>query len=286
LLNDETPDDQPTATGIAAMTALATPSSTRTVERALSLLAEVCDEGALSLAECARRVQLPASTALRLLRTLEAAGFVTRGGDGSFRAGTRVIQLGALALGRQPLVGLAQPRLESIVERTGESAYLAIRGPADTAVYVAMVEGTRTIRHTSWVGRAIAFDGLAVGAALTGDIAPAHYLSQRDPSEPDVTAIAAPVRWPGGVAGALNLIGPTYRIDEAALHSYGRIVADEAAAMSVELGAPAPAAPPAAPPAGPSARPATGSRSARRPIDPPVRTPVGAPAGTQEASAQ
>ena len=38
------------------------------------------------------------------------------------------------------LVRLAEPRLQRIVEQTGESAYLAIRGPGDTAVYIAMVE--------------------------------------------------------------------------------------------------------------------------------------------------
>jgi IclR family acetate operon transcriptional repressor len=225
------------------VTTLAAPGSTRTVERALGLLAEVCSEGALSLSECARRVQLPASTALRLLRTLEATGFVTRGADGNFRAGIRVVQLGALALGRQPLIGLAQPRLQRIVELTGESAYVAIRGPADTAVYVAMVEGTHAVRHTSWVGRAIAFSGLAVGVALTGATPPEGYVAQRDPNEPDVTGIAAPIRWAGGIAGALNLIGPTYRIDEATLQQFGAIVAAEAADISTALGVPQTAPP-------------------------------------------
>ena len=48
---------------------------TRTVERALALLATVCREDAPSLTECARSTELPPSTALRLLRTLERADF-------------------------------------------------------------------------------------------------------------------------------------------------------------------------------------------------------------------
>jgi urocanate hydratase len=219
------------------VTQFAQSGSTRTVGRALDLLAEVCTEGALSLSECARRTQLPASTALRLLRTLEASGFVFRGGDGMFRAGTRLIQLGALALGRQSLVLQLQPTLKRIVEQTGESTYLVTRGPADTAVYLGMVEGTHAIRHTSWVGRAIALADLAVGRALNDDVPDCGYVAQRDRREPDVTAIAAPVRWFGGVVAALNLLGPTYRIDEPTMHSYGRIVATEAAAMSRQLGA-------------------------------------------------
>ena len=214
---------------------LANPA-TRTVERALDLLAAVCAEPAISLTECARRAELPASTALRLLRTLESTGFVARDRAGAFRPGPRIIQLGATALGRQSLVALAQPSLARIVERTGESTYLVVRGAGDTVLYLAMAEGTHAIRHTSWVGRAIALADLAVGAALAGDVPPAGYVAQRDPHEPDVTAIAAPVRRPGGIAAALNLLGPTYRIDDETTHAYGRIVSAEAAAIGALLG--------------------------------------------------
>ena len=211
--------------------------STRTVDRALGLLAEVSMSEAISLSECARRTNLAPSTALRLLRTLETAGFVARSADGTFRPGTRLIQLGALALGRHSLLARVQPSLQRIVERTGESTYLVIRGVGDTAVYLAMVEGTHAIRHTSWVGRAIQLEDLAVGRALAGDVPPAGYVVQRDRLEPDVTAIAAPIRWAGGIAGALNLLGPTYRIDEATMHSYGEIVAREAGALGHQFSA-------------------------------------------------
>ena len=45
--------------------------STRTVERALALLATICDRGGANLADSARECDLAPSTALRLLRTLE-----------------------------------------------------------------------------------------------------------------------------------------------------------------------------------------------------------------------
>ena len=212
-------------------------SSTRTVERALALLAHVADNAASTLSACARSTGLAPSTALRLLRTLEAAGFVVRTPAGRYEPGNRLIQLGAVALGRQPLVHQAGPSLQRIVERTGESAYLVIRGAADTAIYLAMVEGTHAIRHTSWVGRAIPLEDLAVAGALRGDVTPFGYVSQRDRLEPDVTAIAAPIRWARGIAGALNLLGPTYRIDDATMHAYGRIVAHEADVIGAQLGA-------------------------------------------------
>lgn len=207
----------------------------RTVERALALLAEVSVGEHLTLSECARRTSLAPSTALRLLRTLEATGFIEKQGTG-YQPGTRLVQLGAIALARQSLVTQVRPSLQRIVERTGESTYFVIRGAGNTAVYVAMVEGTHAIRHTSWVGRAIALEDLAVEQALIGTVSPCGYVAQRDRDAPDVTAIAAPIRWTGGVAGALNLLGPTYRMDEQTMHSYGAIVAAEADAIGAHLG--------------------------------------------------
>jgi urocanate hydratase len=211
--------------------------STRTVDRALALLSEVCSGEAVTLTTCARHTGLPASTALRLLRTLESAGFIARDDDGSFRAGSTMIQLGANALGRHELARLAAPALDRLVARTSESAYLSIRGVLDTAVYIAVVEGTHAVRHTSWVGRAVPMAGLAVGEVLTGSVPSSGYVAGRDREQPDVTAIVAPVRYPGGVAAALSVIGPTYRIDETTMHDYGRILADEAEALSRQLGA-------------------------------------------------
>jgi IclR family acetate operon transcriptional repressor len=211
-------------------------SSTRAVERALALLSEVCTREAVTLTECARHTSLPSSTALRLLRTLESAGFVSRDERGSFRAGPRMIQHGARAIGRNELARLASPALDRIGTATRESAYLSIRGAGDTAVYIAQVEGTHAVRHSSWIGRAVPMDGLAVGQALRGEIPAAGYVAARDRLEPDVTAIVAPVRYPGGIAGALSVLGPTYRIDKATMHEYGRIVATEATELSARLG--------------------------------------------------
>ena len=60
-------------------------ASTRTVDRALDLLAAVTEQPRLSLTEAARATELPASTALRLLRSLEGSGFVARDDDGAYR---------------------------------------------------------------------------------------------------------------------------------------------------------------------------------------------------------
>jgi len=210
---------------------------TRTVERALALLG-VVTEAPTSLSECARLTSLPPSTALRLLRTLEAAGFASRDAAGDFGAGPRMVQLGATSLASHELTRAATPALERIVEATGESSYLSVRGVGDTALYLALVEGTHAVRHTSWVGRSIPMAGLAVGRALTDDVPEADgYVAERDLGEPDVTAIVAPIRSRGGVIGALSVLGPTYRIDDETMHRYGRVVAEESTRLSEHFGA-------------------------------------------------
>lgn len=210
-------------------------TSTRTVERALGLLAEVCGAGSISLSECARRANLPTSTALRLLRTLEQAGFVARDGEGQFCAGPWLVRLGATAFGNHELIRLAHPVLQRLVAATGESAYLSGFGPGRTALYLAVVEGTHAIRHTSWVGRTLPLNGTAVGTALLGQTPPAGWIGLRSKVEPDVTAVAAPIVRPAGVAGALSIVGPTYRIDDGRLHQYGQLLNTEATALSARF---------------------------------------------------
>ncbi|MHA7239254.1 IclR family transcriptional regulator [Arthrobacter sp. TMS1-12-1] len=209
-------------------------SSTRTVERALVLLGAVCGAGSLTLADAAREADLSASTALRLLRTLEGTGFVRRDAAGAYRPGLRVVQLGAQALGHESLVSLAEPALDRLVEQTGESAYLSVPSHDGEGVYLAMREGTHSVRHASWVGRSIPLAHTAVGAVLTGGPPDGGFVVVRDGVEADVTAIAAPVSPGGRAIAALSVVVPSYRITDAESRRIGSLVAQEAVALLAE----------------------------------------------------
>ncbi|MCT2007008.1 IclR family transcriptional regulator [Micrococcus lylae] len=186
-------------------------ASTRTVDRALDLLAAVTERSALTLSDAARQTDLAPSTALRLLRSLEGAGLVTRDDDGRYRPGAQLIRLGARAFTREPLVELSGEPMRALAEKTGESVYLAIAGPADTAVYIAIVEGTHSVRHTNWVGRTVPLDGTAVGAVLRGEVEADSVAMIKDTVERDVTALSAPITVQGSPVGALSTLVPTYR---------------------------------------------------------------------------
>ncbi|WP_235282327.1 IclR family transcriptional regulator [Microbacterium sp. SA39] len=202
------------------------------MERALSLLAVVCDRGRTTLAESSRLVDLSPSTALRLLRTLESTGFVRKDADGSYRPGSRVVQLGTQALNHESLVGFCHTEMLDLVERTGESAYLSVAGHADTALYLAITEGTHSVRHASWVGRTIPLDGSAAGAALTGLTPAIGYVTVEQGVESDVTAIAAPIHSGARVVAALSLVIPSYRMTKDLATSYGDLLVEATERLS------------------------------------------------------
>lgn len=211
-------------------------SSTRTVERALALVAAVCERGRASLAEAARDVGLPASTALRLMRTLEAGSFLSRDDDGGYRPGSRLIQLGAQSLGKEMLVTLSRRPMEDLVGATGESVYLSVEGHQSTALYIGIVEGTHSVRHANWVGRTIPLDGSAAGQVLRDQIPEAGYVVVGSSVESDVTALSAPIRAGGRVVAALSILVPTYRIDEAKSARFGQLLLEAAEQVSRGLG--------------------------------------------------
>ena len=209
--------------------------ATRTVERALALLASVCDRGGVNLADTARDCELAPSTALRLLRTLEATGFVRRDGSGLYRPGSRIIQLGAQALSSESLIDLAGPAMEELATETGESVYLSVEGHAATAVYLRIVEGTHSVRHASWVGRTVPLDTSAAGHALRGKVSESGFVVVERGVETDVTAIACPVRSQARIVAAMSLVVPSYRLTARQSSQYGRLLLSAAADVSARL---------------------------------------------------
>lgn len=214
-------------------------STTRSVERALNFLAVICERGKVSLADSARACELAPSTALRLLRTLESTGFVRRDENGNFSPGGRIIQLGAQALSNESLIDLTRPAMERLVEAGGESVYLSIVGHRATALYIAIAEGTHSVRHTSWVGSTIPLTGTAAGRALSGTVPGDGYTLVQSGVERDVTAIAAPIRAGHRALAALSIVAPSYRIDAEEAARLGALLAAEVAGLSTGLSRPA-----------------------------------------------
>src|SRR4051794_23001865 len=125
------------------------------VARALAILDELgsAPDG-LGVNELARRIGVNASTASRLLATLEAGGVVERAAGGPYRLGLRLVALADGVLARLDVRDLARPRLRALVAATGETATLSVPGafeagtvdfvpPGASGVSVARLRGPR-----------------------------------------------------------------------------------------------------------------------------------------------
>lgn len=217
--------------------------STRAVDRALALLEHVVSAPAApSLVEAARAVELPVSTAARLLASLESRDLLRRGADGRYWAGARMFAVAAAAMRGLSVYELAEPHLEELSAQTGESTYLVVRVDEQHGVYIRQVQSRSSIRHASWLGRTIELAGTATGAAFDDRELVDGYAVNRGAIEPDAATAAAPVRSAGGeIEAVMSVIAPSFRLSDQRLMEIGRLVAAHAQALSLEIGA-APAA--------------------------------------------
>ena len=213
--------------------------STRTVDRAFDLLTSVTESGSgASLSELARATGLSPATASRLLATLVKRGLVRRDEQGIYRSGLALMQMAALVLRGDPLYELAGVHLVELAAATNETANLGIAVDADRALYLRQVAGDHRVQTASWTGRTIPRQGTAMGAALAGLLEPHGYAVSRGSLEPDITAIAVPVRdYHDRIVAALSIIAPSYRTGERDVDRFGLLLVEHASRLSSELGA-------------------------------------------------
>jgi DNA-binding IclR family transcriptional regulator len=219
------------------------------VARALKLLDELgATPDGLGVNELARRIGVNASTASRLLSTLETGGVVERATEGGpYRLGLRLVALADGVLARLDVRDLARPRLRSLVAATGETATLSVPGSAEavTVDFVAAESsvvsvarlGRPSVGHATAAGKVVLAFGTGAGAAAVAGATELARFTERtivDPAalaaevdavrsrgwaeaagerEPDLNALAAPVFGRSGeLAAVLGLQGPAARL--------------------------------------------------------------------------
>ena len=210
----------------------------RSSDRVLQLLGVVgAAPDGLTLTEAAAAVGLVPSTALRQLRSLEAAGMVSRNeADQVYRAGPQLVELARTVFVGHSLASAAQPFLDRLAVDTGESAYLAVAEGPRIAAYIATAPGLHALRHSGWLGRGFASSSTAAGSALRGKVDVDGAVAREGRLEPGITAVSAPVRAADGVVAAISVVGPTFRLTGDALATTRAHVADAATALSHALG--------------------------------------------------
>lgn len=118
----------------------------------------------LSSSEVARRLDIPRTTALRILLTLGEEGLISREGA-DYRAGGELVRLGLKALSAVPLRARALPVLRQLAERTGETSHLAILS-GDRALILEVIDSPNPVRAVSRPGTMAALHCSATGKVL------------------------------------------------------------------------------------------------------------------------
>ncbi len=141
-------------------------STVQTLDRGLNLLKLLAAERGASLSDLAMQAGVPASTAHRLLTTLQGHRFAEFDETNQhWMIGVEAYRIGSGFLNRINLVEAAQPIMQALVRETGETANLAIVDDGEV-VFVSQMEspnpiraffrpGTRSKMHASGAGKAL-----------------------------------------------------------------------------------------------------------------------------------
>lgn len=123
----------------------------------------------LSLAEVARRADIPRAAARRFLRTLEQLGYVMATSDARFRLTPRVLELGYGYLSSLSLPEIVQPHLDELSHRIGESVSVAVLD-GDEIVYVARAAARRIMSVRITIGTRLPAAVTSMGRVLLAAI--------------------------------------------------------------------------------------------------------------------
>lgn len=219
----------------------------RAVDRAVSLLQLISQQGHARVSELAEELGIHKSTASRLLTTLARRGMVEQTPpDGSYRLGPGVAQLAHATPGEVDLRAASRPVSERLAEATGETVNLAVHDGegiisidqvvGSSAVVIANWADQRTPTHATAAGKLLlAFmkepererilagpleactsrtitDASELRAALQ-ETRERGYAVSLEEQELGLSAVSAPVfTRSGAVAAALTLSGPSVRL--------------------------------------------------------------------------
>jgi DNA-binding IclR family transcriptional regulator len=220
----------------------------------------------LSIAEIAAQTGLNESGAYRLLRTLEAQGFVSRQSrERRYGTGPRLVALAATVMQNLSLRAVGRPHLESLRDLTSETVSLHVR-VGQHRVCVDSVEGIHAIRRVIAVGETVPMYAGPTGKVMLAFVpAPERaailawagssgqdvtriremvdaagrdgYLIDVGDRTPGVAALSVPVFAGDGSMGAITISGPENRWTPETMRGFVNDAREAAKTMSTSLGA-------------------------------------------------
>ena len=148
-------------------------TTSNAVERAFSILETVAESSkGLSNSDISRRLKVPKSSASYILRVMENRGYLTRGEEGKYHLGLKIMSLARSQTAHLDVREVAKPILEKFVEKSRMcEAHLAVLDNG-RAVYVEKVEAENSfIKMDIWVGHRLPVHTTAIGKILVAPFA-------------------------------------------------------------------------------------------------------------------
>ena len=217
------------------------------VDRAFAILA-VFDKASprMTLAEIARRTGFYKSTILRLLSSLEKAGFVRKSSDGSYCIGPEPLRLSSLYQASFCLREVLLPHLEHLANVSGETSSFYILDN-EWRVILYRVEPRRAVRVSIREGDRFSVKYGASGKVLRAfsclddpefdAVRKNYWADSYGERDPETSSVSVPVFGVGGsLQGALTLSGPKGRFTPEAIRNILVTLLQSAIQSTKELG--------------------------------------------------
>ncbi len=147
----------------------------RAITRAVSVMRALAEspEG-LTLSETAAQAGLAASTAHRILTTLESERFVRFDATtGAWHVGVSAFTVGAAFSRTRDVIVLARPYMRRLMESTGETANIFLESGGEL-VCMGQVESRHAMRAITRVGGRLKMHWSAAGKAMLASMRPEH----------------------------------------------------------------------------------------------------------------
>jgi DNA-binding IclR family transcriptional regulator len=244
----------------------------QSVARAKALMDAMATGEWVSLRALAARTGLAKTTAFNLVSALVDVGLAERDAvAGAYRLSLQHLVYGKAVERRLDIAAVARPHLMRLCATTRETVNLAVPGPTD-ALIVESLEGTQSLRLSSYAGTRAAYHSTACGRALLahqpesfrraifsiGNLPAATPSTITDPvrladilercrtlgwttefeeNETGGACVAAPIFSPNGEAiAAVSIAGPSSRFEDAVIARLGQLLVSSLAEITAELG--------------------------------------------------
>lgn len=207
--------------------------------------------------EIAEAIQMDRGQTHRILIAMMEDGWIIAEGDsGYYSLAGRVIAIAATYTESLDLADHAQPYMDELFQKTGESVFLGeLRN--ENVICVGRRLADRTLTVWTEVGNSWPLDGTAVGLSIQAGRAARQTPSERGEILPDelasalrdgyardfgryrtgVESVAAPIRNSAGLEiGTISVAGPVARMGQPEIEKFGNLVREAARAISSRMG--------------------------------------------------